>query len=128
MQHIETDPILIETPSEGPSKDRDKHARVTAEGKHLSLAGMPYRVRGVTYGSFAPRLDGELFPEPDQVKKDFAAMEAAGLNTVRTYSLPPADVLETAEEMGLHLIVGLHFEDWRYETSPSRRTSRQGRR
>src|SRR5687767_15931897 len=104
---IETEDLLIE----GHSDDQDSPdpigtARVTAEGKHLSLAGAPYRVRGVTYGSFAPRLDGELFPEPDQVKRDFSAMEAVGLNTVRTYSLPPADVLDTAEEMGLRLIVG----------------------
>lgn len=99
--------------------------RVLAEGKHLSLSRHPYRVRGVTYGSFAPRLDGELFPERTVIKKDFAAMEAAGLNTVRTYSLPSSDVLEIAAEMNLRLLVGLHYEDWRYETSPSRAARRR---
>jgi len=84
-----------------------------ADGKHLSVGGRPFRIRGVTYGSFAERADGEAFPNPHRVRSDFAMMAAAGLNTVRTYSAPPADVLELAEEAGLRLLLGLHYEDWR---------------
>jgi O-antigen biosynthesis protein len=100
-------------------------ARVQTDGKHLSLDGAPFKVRGVTYGSFVPRIDGEPFPDRTQVKKDFADMESAGINVVRTYTLPPPDVLELAEEMGLRLIVGLHYEDWRYQDAPGRTARRR---
>ena len=100
-------------------------ARVKTDGKHLSLEGRPFRVKGVTYGSFTPRLDGELFPESSEIKKDLLQIEAAGLNTVRTYTLPPPEMLDLAGELGLRLIVGLHYEDWRYEGSSGRRASRR---
>jgi hypothetical protein len=70
---------------------------VQADGKFLSIDGRPFRVRGSTYGSFRRRDDGELFPPTQRVRADFAAMADAGLNTVRTYVLPPVDVLEAAE-------------------------------
>ena len=97
---------------------------VRPDGKHLWEEGRPWRVRGVTYGSFRGRLDDELFPETLQVKKDFAAISDLGLNTVRTYSLPPDDVLDLAEEFGLKLLVGLHYDDWRLATHAGRRTNR----
>ena len=97
--------------------------RVSVDGKYLSLDGRPFHVRGVTYGSFAPRADGELFPERARVRSDFRAMSDAGLNTVRTYSVPPADVLDAAEEDGLRVIVGLHYDDWRVEPRPGRRAT-----
>jgi hypothetical protein len=37
--------------------------RAVPEGKHLRVGGAPYRVKGVTYGSFSPRSDGWHFPE-----------------------------------------------------------------
>jgi len=99
--------------------------RVIVDGKHLSLAGHPFRVRGVTYGSFLPRLDGELFPERARAKEDFRKMGEAGLNTVRVYSLPPADVLDLVGEYELRVIVGLHFDDWRMEPASGRRARRR---
>jgi glycosyltransferase involved in cell wall biosynthesis len=99
--------------------------RVGVDGKHLVLAGRPFKVRGVTYGSFLPRLDGELFPERARVKKDFHKIAEAGLNTLRVYSLPPVDVLDLAAEYGLRMIVGLHYDDWRMEPSPGRATRRR---
>ncbi len=94
--------------------------RVTTHGKHLALGGDPFRVRGVTYGSFLPRIDGQPFPERPQLKKDLAAMAAVGLNTVRTYTLPPTELLDIAAEVGLRVLVGLHYHDWRDEPSPGR--------
>ncbi len=102
-------------------------ARVTVAGKFLSLQGRPFHLRGTTYGSFAPRADGELFPESERVRGDFGAMRAAGLNTVRTYTLPPADVLGAAEEHELQLVVGLHYDDWRVEPQPGRRADKRVR-
>lgn len=101
--------------------------RVTADGKHLSVAGRPFRVHGVTYGSFDARLDGEPFPDPSQIKLDLTDMAQAGLNTVRTYAPPPEDLLEIAEELGLRVIAGLHYEDWRYEARSGRVVRRRVR-
>ena len=94
--------------------------RIAVDGKHFRRGTATYRVKGVTYGSFASRADGALFPNPDQINRDFAAIAGAGLNTVRTYTLPPADLWDAAEEHGLQLLVGLHYDDWRMMTGPSR--------
>src|SRR5215470_1932071 len=108
-----------------PSRSDQRRPRVVADGKHLSVGGRPFRIRGVTYGSFATRSDGEAFPNPHRVRSDFAMMAAAGLNTVRTYGAPPADVLGLAEESGLRLLVGLHYEDWRSVPETGRRARRR---
>jgi glycosyltransferase involved in cell wall biosynthesis len=106
--------------------------RVRIDGKYLALAGEPFRVRGVTYGSFVPGLDGRPFPERVRVKHDFAAMTEAGINTVRTYDLPPSDVLDLAEEHGLRVLAGVSYHDWRMEAhrghAARRRVRDAGRR
>jgi glycosyltransferase involved in cell wall biosynthesis len=96
------------------------HGRVLSDGKFLSLDGAPFRVRAVTYGTFAPRADSEPYPEPARVEADFRAIAAAGLNTVRTYTAPPCDVLDAAEAAGLRVLVGLWYDDWRSEPQPGR--------
>ncbi len=101
-----------------------KQARVVADGKHLELDGAPFHIRGVTYGGFRPRDDGSGFPEPRQIESDFRAMVAAGINVVRTYTLPPADLLDRADEAGLRVLVGLNYADWRTAGRPSRATRR----
>jgi GT2 family glycosyltransferase/exo-beta-1,3-glucanase (GH17 family) len=101
--------------------------RVTADGRYLALARAPFRVRGVTYGSFARRGDGAPFPDTDCVGEDFHAIAATGLNTVRVYSTPPEDVLAAARAAGLRLLVGIHYQDWRYERAPGRSAHRRVR-
>jgi hypothetical protein len=97
---------------------------VRTDGRHLSVDGSPWRLKAVTYGSFLPRSgDGAAFPEPARVRGDLATAAAAGFNTVRTYTLPPADLLDAAEESGLRLLVGLHYDDWRMVDGTSRRAS-----
>jgi glycosyltransferase involved in cell wall biosynthesis len=100
-------------------------ARVTTDGKFLRVGDSPFRVRGATYGSFRARKDGALFPEREQAARDFHLMAAAGLTTVRTYALPPDDVLDLAEDAGLRLIVGLSYHDWRMEPQPGRAARRR---
>jgi len=99
--------------------------RVAVDGKHLVVAGRPFRVRGATYGTFAARADGALFPPSSRVRSDFEAMAHAGLNTVRTYTVPPRDVVELGEEHGLRFIVGLSYADWRMEHHPGRAAHRR---
>jgi glycosyltransferase involved in cell wall biosynthesis len=106
--------------------------RVRADGRFLVLDGEPFRVTGVTYGTFSPRLDGALYPEPSVVKLDLSAMAAAGINVVRTYTVPPPDLLDVAGEAGLRVLVGLHYDDWRAEPhvgrAAHRRVTDRGRR
>jgi len=83
--------------------------KTVAAGKFLRVQGEEFLVRGVAYGTFAPRSDGHQFPVVDQVRRDFALMRAAGINTVRTYLVPPPDVLDVASETGLRVMAGVSW-------------------
>ncbi len=95
--------------------------RIGVDGKQFRSGRHPFSVRGVTYGTFRTRSDGEPFPDRQVVKRDFAAISAAGFNTVRTYTLPPDDVLELAADWDLRLLAGVFYEDWRYLVGASAR-------
>ena len=64
--------------------------RPTVRGKFLSVDGRRFLVKGATYGTFAPDSSGRQFPGADRVADDFAQMARHGINTVRTYTLPPS--------------------------------------
>src|SRR5215211_6851861 len=81
----------------------DRGSGPEVDGKFLRFDGERFYVRGVTYGTFA-ETDLGLFPGREQVKEDFAAMAAAGINTVRTYTVPEPEVLALADEAGLKLL------------------------
>ena len=80
---------------------------VSVDGKFLKAGTGRFLVKGVTYGTFAPREDGLQFPTPDIVREDFAAMVRAGFNTVRVYTAPPRWLLDEAAAHELRVIVGL---------------------
>jgi len=80
---------------------------VRVDGKFLFEGTERFLVKGVTYGTFAPREDGLQYPPRDTVRRDFAAMAAAGLNTVRVYTPPPIWLLDDACDAGLRVLVGL---------------------
>jgi GT2 family glycosyltransferase len=67
-------------------------------------------IRGVTYGTFRPFEQGDEYPDPQVVERDFAQMAANGLNAVRTYTVPPRWLLDAAQRYGLHIMVGLPVE------------------
>ena len=96
-----------------PPRTGELSERVRADGKHLSVAGLPFRVRGATYGSFVARADGQLFPEAPRIEADLRLMAASGLNVLRTYSTPPRELLDLAGELGLRVMVGVSYDDWR---------------
>src|SRR5688500_15144866 len=79
----------------------------TVRGKFLFVGEEKFLVRGVTYGGFRPGVDGFPYPAPTIVDTDFAQMAAAGINTVRTYTVPPRWLLDLAERHQLRVFVGL---------------------
>lgn len=99
--------------------------RVRLMGKYLSVDGRRFRMRGATYGTFARRRDGALFPDPAQLHADIAAMAQAGLNVIRTYTVPPQDLLDAAAEFGLRVLAGIDYDDWRMEPQSGLRTRRR---
>src|SRR5262245_46080420 len=80
-------------------------SRPRAEGKFLYLGKEKLFVRGVTYGAFPPNRQGHQFPEAGDVARDFSLMQAAGLNAILTYTVPPRAVLDQAIEHGLRAMV-----------------------
>ena len=93
-------PVQIPTPGAQP----------TAGGKFLFVGDEKLYVRGVTYGTFRPRADGSEYPEPEVVEEDFRQIATNGMNAVRTYTVPPRWLLDTAQEAGLFVMVGLPWE------------------
>jgi GT2 family glycosyltransferase len=85
-------------------------ARPSVRGKFLFVGDEKLYVRGVTYGTFLPDVDGNEFPDPKVVERDFAQMAANGLNAVRVFTAPPRALLDAAERHGLRVMVGLSAE------------------
>ena len=84
--------------------------RPRVAGKFLYAGDEKLWVKGVTYGTFRPDADGIHYPSPGAVRRDFAAMAAAGINAVRVYTVPPRWLLDEAERHGLYVMVGLPWE------------------
>jgi GT2 family glycosyltransferase len=80
------------------------------KGKFLFLGEQKFFVRGVTYGTFALDDQGREIHDPEVVERDFAAMAAAGLNSVRVYTVLERWVLDAAYRHGLYVMVGLPWE------------------
>src|SRR5262249_36921357 len=79
--------------------------RARVDGKFFARGGRRLRVRGVTYGPFAPTAAGEPFPPPGDVAADLVRMGACGLNSLRTYHLPPDWLLALADEHEVNVFV-----------------------
>ena len=84
--------------------------RPTVRGNFLYIGDEKFWVRGVTYGTFPPNSEGELYPEPKTVDQDFAAIAANGMNSVRTYTVPPRWLLDCAQRNGLRVMIGIPWE------------------
>jgi len=84
--------------------------RPHVDGKFIFAGDEKLYIRGVTYGTFRSGPDGREQHDPLQVARDFAQMREAGINTVRTYTVPPRWFLDLAYEQGLYVMVGLPWE------------------
>ncbi len=90
---------------QGASPSLNGHGRVCRDGKFLSRGGRRFRIKGVTYGPFAPDAHGVQFGSPRTVAADLSQMTAAGINALRTYHVPPAWLLELVDERQLGVLV-----------------------
>ena len=90
--------------------DPDLALRPRVAGKFLFAGDLKLWVRGVTYGTFAPQADGSDYPPDERLARDFAAMSASGVNTLRCYTVPPRRLLDQAQRHGLRVMVGLPWE------------------
>jgi O-antigen biosynthesis protein len=87
-----------------------RESRPTVRGKFLFAGDQKLYLRGVTYGTFRPRSDGSAYPDPARVDADFRMMARNGVNSVRTYSVPPRHLLDAAARHGLWVLIGLSWE------------------
>src|SRR5437016_11761042 len=85
-------------------------ARPVVRGKFLYCNDQKLWVRGVTYGTFRPDQRGSEFHNRDRVETDFLLIADAGINAVRTYTVPPLWFLDLAYRQGLYVMVGLPWE------------------
>jgi GT2 family glycosyltransferase/DNA-binding beta-propeller fold protein YncE len=95
------------SPSETPGSFARDDNRPRADGKFIRVGGRRFLVKGVAYGTFAPDDGGAQFPAPARIDADFAAIAAAGFNTIRTYTVPSLELLDTAARHSLRVLVGL---------------------
>jgi GT2 family glycosyltransferase len=91
-------------------KCSDAASRIEVKGKHFYCDGEKIFIKGVTYGTFAPDADGFQFPSVEVMKDDLARMSANGINSVRTYTVPPRAFLDLAHAFGIRVMVGLPWE------------------
>jgi O-antigen biosynthesis protein len=106
MAVVETEEVARRQPPVQPVKF-DPPGRIRVHGKFFFIGERKHFIKGVTYGPFAKGSHGAQFPEQTIVESDFSAMAEAGINTVRVFTVPPAWLLDIAEESGLKLLVGL---------------------
>lgn len=83
----------------------ETRARLRVEGKYFAHGRRTTRIKGVTYGPFAPNAAGEPFPSLQRVLQDFDLMQAIGINAIRTYHLPADWFLDLADEQHIGVFV-----------------------
>ncbi|MGI8605112.1 MAG: glycosyltransferase [Verrucomicrobiales bacterium] len=86
--------------------------RPVVSGKFIFIGRQKFYARGVTYGPFQPDQSGEVYHDLDQIDADFRQMAAAGINTVRIYSMPQRALLDFAQRHGLRVMVSLAAEQY----------------
>ena len=95
------------TPEFSPRSRKAGRPRVA--GKFFFIGDEKLWIRGASYGPFRPQ-DGCEYGAPSAVEADFKQMAANGLNTIRTYTVPPLWLLDLAYAQNLRVMVGLPWE------------------
>jgi O-antigen biosynthesis protein len=87
-----------------------EHPRVEVHGKFLWSGTTKFFVRGVSYGPFQSDAMGSPFPSAERINQDLALMRQAGINTLRTYNVPPQRLLDLALQWNIRVLVGIPWE------------------
>src|SRR5581483_7301525 len=87
---------LVSASTQHVHREKGEWARPRVHGKFLWIGDEKVYIRGVTYGTFCLDEQGNERYQPDVVERDFAQMAAVGVNTVRTYTVPPRWLLDIA--------------------------------
>lgn len=114
-------PARARDDSESPGREAAPD-RPRAAGKFIVRGTEKLYLRGVTYGTFAPGEGGPVYSR-SAAQLDLTAMAASGINSVRTYTVPPQWLLDCAHEHGLVVLVGLPWEQ--HVTFADERTRRR---
>lgn len=91
-------------------ENQQYRSRPHIKGKFILIGNEKFYIKGVTYGTFKPDSQGIQFPDASTVNADFLQMSQAGINTVRTYTIPPRYLLDAAMVHGLKIMAGLPWE------------------
>jgi glycosyltransferase involved in cell wall biosynthesis len=81
--------------------------RLETAGKFLTAGQENFFARGVTYGPFNPLLDNCFYRNAQIVQQDFTCMARSGINSIRTYSVPPRWFFDLAAAHQLRVLVGV---------------------
>lgn len=81
--------------------------RVRVDGKFFRLGAEKFFVKGITYGPFAPNASGEMFPAPDQARRDLAQIQSLRANVLRVYYVPPRWFLDLLSEHELKVLIDI---------------------
>lgn len=81
--------------------------RVRLDGKFFRLGDSKFYIKGISYGPFAPNLDGEPFLSPERTKDDFQLIRELNANVIRVYHVPPRWFLDLALEYGLRVFIDI---------------------
>ena len=85
-------------------------SRLQLNGKFLGTGDTKVFLRGVTYGPFCPGDDGCEYKTPESVSRDFSLIARNGINAIRTYTVPPRWLLDSAAQHGLRAMIGIPWE------------------
>ena len=105
-----SEPTTIWTMTAGSSIGPSPHAgagRMRIHGKRFAHGEEGTRLRGLTYGPFAPDAEGQPFPARSRVCDDLAKMQTLGANSIRTYHVPPPWLLDLVDESGLTVFMDI---------------------
>jgi O-antigen biosynthesis protein len=101
--------IALDWESQTERRAKEISGRACVRGKFIWSPGGKLYIRGVTYGTFGRNGQGEEYCR-DHVERDFAAMQASGVNAIRTYTVPPRWLLDTAAAHDICVLVGIAWE------------------
>lgn len=98
---------LPERPERGPIDG----PRPTIYGKFFFVGDRKLYLRGVSYGPFGVARHGFPFPAEPMVERDFTLMAECGVNTLRTFTVPPTWLLDRAADHGLRVMVTIPWAE-----------------